>query len=85
DTRTGAWVSEAVRGKARMDKDFRGFRIDTEMTDKLLASFHESQNKIAPYVGAAVLIDEKLVAEARQRANQELKRATAENESFRRR
>ncbi len=85
DTRTGAWVSEAVRGKARMDKDFRGFRIDTEMTDKLLASFHESQNKIAPYVGAAVLIDEKLVAEARQRANAELKRATAENESFRRR
>ena len=83
DTRTGAWVSEAVRGKARMDKDFRGFRIDAEMTDKLLASFNESQNKIAPYVGAAALIDEKLVAEARQRADAELKRATAEKDSIR--
>lgn len=83
DTRTGAWVSEAVRGKARMDKDFRGFRIDTEMADKLLESFPESQNRIAPYVGAGALIDEKLVADARQRASAELKRASVEKESFR--
>jgi hypothetical protein len=84
DTRTGAWVSEAVRSKTRMDRDFRGFRIDTGMVDKLLESFHESQNKIAPYAGGA-LIDETLVADARMRASAELKRATAENESFRRR
>lgn len=83
DTRTGAWVSEAVRGKARMDKDFRGLRIETEVVDRLLQSFHESQSKIAPYVGAAALIDEKLVADVRQRANAELKRAAVENKSFR--
>jgi Tfp pilus assembly protein PilE len=83
DTRTGAWVSEAVRGKARMDKDFRGFRIDSEVVDKLLESFHESQKMIAPYVGVAALIDEKLVADARRRASAELKRASAEKESFR--
>lgn len=83
DTRTGAWVSEAVRGKARMDKDFRGLRIETEVVDRLLQSLHESQSTIAPYVGAAALIDEKLVADARQRANAELKRAAAENKSFR--
>ena len=83
DTRTGAWVSEAVRGKTRMDQDFRGFRVDSGMVDKLLASFHDSQNKIAPYAGAGALIDEKLVADARTRTNAELKRATAENESFR--
>ncbi|MDH3288758.1 MAG: hypothetical protein OEP48_13685 [Betaproteobacteria bacterium] len=85
DTRTGAWVSEAVRGKTRMDRDFRDFRIDTVMVDKLLESFHEAENKIVPYAGAGVLIDEKLVADARMRASAELKRATAENESFRRR
>lgn len=83
DTRTGAWVSEAVRGKARMDKDFRGFRIDTEIADKLLESFPEAQNRIAPYVGAGALIDEKLLADARQRASAELKRASVEKESFR--
>ena len=85
DTRTGAWVSEAVRSKRRMDQDFREFRIDSGMVDKLLGSFHESQEKIAPYAGAGALIDEKLVADARASASAELKRATAENQSFRRR
>lgn len=83
DTRTGAWVSEAVRGKTRMDQDFRGFRIDTEKVDDLLESFHEPENKIVPYAGAGALIDKKLVADARMRASAELKRATAENKSFR--
>lgn len=85
DNRTGAWVSEAVRGKARMDRDFRNFRIDIEIVDKLLESFHVSQKKILPYVGAGSYIDEKLIADARQRANATLKRAVAEHESFRRR
>jgi Tfp pilus assembly protein PilE len=83
DTRTGAWVSEAVRSKTRMDQDFRNFRIDSGMVDKLLASLYESQNKIAPYAGAGALIEDKLVADARASASAELKRATAENESFR--
>lgn len=83
DTRTGAWVSEAVRSKARVDHDFRNFRIDSGMVDKLLASLYESQNKIAPYAGAGALIDDKLIAGARARASAELKRATAENKSFR--
>jgi hypothetical protein len=83
DTRTGAWVSDAVQGKARMDQDFRGFRIDTEIVDKLLESFHESQNKIAPYAGAGALIDDKLVADARMRTSAELKRAAAVTASFR--
>lgn len=85
DTRTGAWVSEAVRGKARMDRDFRAYRIDTEMVDKLLESFPASQEKIVPYVGPGSLIDEKLVTSARQRTSAALKQAAAENASFRRR
>lgn len=85
DNRTGAWVSEAVRGKARMDQDFRAFRIDTEMVDKLLESFHVSQKKIAPYASPASLVDENLVDQARRRAAATLQRARAENESFRRR
>lgn len=83
DTRTGAWVSEAVRSKARMDKDFRGLRIDSEMVDQLLESFHRSQDKIVPFVDSGAFIDEKLVADARQRTAATLKKAAVETKSFR--
>ncbi len=83
DTRTGTWVSEAVRSKARVDKDFRDYRIDSEMADKLLETFSKEQDKIAPYLGAANMIDEKLIADARSRASTTLKQAAVETQSFR--
>ncbi len=82
DNRTGAWVTQAVRGKERMDNDFRGFRNNTEAVDTLLATFPESQKKVARYVGAGAFIDDKLLADVRRRANEELKRVTAEHEAF---
>ena len=84
DNHTGAWVTQAVRGKERMDDDFRGFRNNTEAVDTLLATFPESQRKVALYVSASAFVDDKLLAEVRRRANEELKRVTAEHASFNR-
>jgi len=84
DNHTGTWVTQAVRGKERMDDDFRGFRTNTEAVDTLLATFPESQKKVARYVGAGAFIDDKLLADVRRRATEELKRVTAEHEGFNR-
>jgi len=83
DTRTGSWVSEAVRDKARMDKDFREYRIDSEMADKLLESFRKEEKKAASYLGRAEMIDAKLIDEARSRESATLKQAALETQKFR--
>jgi len=83
DTRTGTWVSEAVRSKARVDKDFRDFRIDSEMADKLLESFPKEEKKVAAFVGRADMIEAKLIDDARSRASAALKHAAAETQKFR--
>jgi hypothetical protein len=83
DTRTGTWVSEAVRSKARMDKDFRDYRIDSEMADKLLQSFLKEEKKAASFLGRADMIEEKLIDAARSRASTALKQAAVQTQSFR--
>ena len=62
------WTREAVRLKALVDKDFRDYRIAVESYASLLESFPATQAKLAPYVEPALLIDEKLVGNARQQA-----------------
>jgi hypothetical protein len=83
DTRTGTWVSEAVRSKARMDKDFRDYRIDSEMADNLLQSFLKEEKKAASFLGRADMIEEKLIDDARSRASTALKQAAVQTQSFR--
>ena len=83
DTRTGTWVSEAVRSKARVDKDFRDYRIDSEMADKLLESFPKEEKKVASFLGRADMIEAKLIDDARSRASTALKQAAAQTQSFR--
>jgi len=83
DTRTGTWVSEAVRSKARVDRDFRDYRIDSEMADKLLESFPKEEKKVAPYLGRADMIEAKLIDDARSRAGAALKQAAVQTQSFR--
>lgn len=83
DTRTGSWVSEAVRSKARVDKDFRNYRIESEMADKLLESFPAEQKRMVPYLGRAEIIEATLIDDARSRASAALKRAAAETDKFR--
>jgi hypothetical protein len=67
DNRTGAWISEAVRAKERIDEDYRDYRIASTALEGLLQSFPAAQAKIAPHVEAALLIDDNIVNEAHQR------------------
>ena len=83
DTRTGTWVSEAVRSKARVDKDFRELRIDSEMADKLLESFPKEEKKVAAFLGRTDMIEAKLIDDARSKASATLKRAADETQKFR--
>jgi len=83
DTRTGTWVSEAVRSKARMDKDFRDYRIDSEMADKLLESFPQEEKKVASFLGRTDMIEARLIDDARSRSSTALKQAALQAQSFR--
>lgn len=67
DDRTGSWVTQAVRAKEQVEEDYRDYRLVSNALSKLLESFPASQRTIAPHVDAALLIDESLVNEARQR------------------
>jgi len=67
DNRTGAWITAAVRAKERVDEDYRDFRIASTALVTLIDSFPAAQAKIAPHVDAARLIDDAVVATARER------------------
>jgi hypothetical protein len=62
------WTQQAMRLKNTVDKDSRDYRIAVESYASLLASFPESQAKLAPYVDRALLVDPALLAKARQHA-----------------
>jgi len=83
DNRTGAWVREAVQAKDRVEKDYRDYAGAAEALDKLLESFPASLAKLASRSGAAPLVDDKLVAEARKRSSAALQQATEEVENIR--
>lgn len=84
DNRTGGWVREAVQRKERVDKDYRDYASAAEALDKLLESLPASVAKLASSSKAAPLVDEKLVAESRQRSRAAFKQATDEMERIRR-
>jgi hypothetical protein len=54
--------------KGVVDKDLRDYRIAVESYSTLLESFPASQGRLAPYVAATLLIDPKLMNDARQQA-----------------
>lgn len=68
DNRTGAWVSEAVRVKERVEEDYRDYNRAINALSTLLGTFPAAREKLAPHVDATVLADEKLVETARERA-----------------
>lgn len=67
DDRTGAWITAAVRAKERVDEDYRDLRIASTALVTLLDSFPAAQTKIAPHVDATHVIDDAVVATARER------------------
>jgi hypothetical protein len=62
------WTREAVQMKGAVDKDLRDYRMAVESYSTLLESFPASQAKVAAYIEPKLLIDEKLLGNARQRA-----------------
>lgn len=83
DNRTGAWVGEAVKRKERVEKDYRSFQVAADIFDKLLKAFPASVARLAANSGTAPLVDEKLMAEARNRSNAVVKQAAGEMEKIR--
>ena len=72
------WPQSAVRLRADVDRDFRDYRIAAESYGPLVESLPKSQARIAPYIHGALLLDDKTVRDARQRALDGLAR-TEEN------
>ena len=65
DNRTGAWITEAVRAKERVEEGYQDSsrrRPSAGCSSRFL-----SQARIAPMSRAALLIDDNVVNEAHQR------------------
>jgi hypothetical protein len=62
------WPREAVQLKEALDKDARDYKIAVDSYASLLGSLTASQMKIAPFVDSGLMIDERLVRDARQSA-----------------
>lgn len=83
DDRTGAWVSEAIRAKERVEEDYRDYKIATNALGNLLESFPASRAKMAPHVDAGLLTDEAVVEEARKQVLAASRQAADEIEKAR--
>jgi hypothetical protein len=68
DRGAGEWPRVAVQLKQPVDADLREYRIAVESYASLMSGLAVSQAKIAPFVDASLLIDERSIGEARQRA-----------------
>jgi hypothetical protein len=82
DNRTGAWVTQAVRAKERVEEDYRDYRISSNALGVLLQSFPAAQAKIAPHVDATRLIDDHVVNEAHQRVTLAARETVKELERY---
>jgi hypothetical protein len=81
--RTGAWVTEAVRAREMMDRDYRHYSLAAQTLDTLLDAFPAAQSAIARHLGAGLLIDDGLVSEVRERTLAAARRAAGEVEKLR--
>lgn len=83
DDRTGAWVTEAVRAKERVEEDYRDYNRAMNALGTLLASFPAAREKMAPQVDATLLADARLVASIRTQVIAASAHATGEMERIR--
>jgi hypothetical protein len=83
DRGAATWVREAVRLRAPVEKHYSDYRGAAETLDKLLESLPASQAKIASVVSGAPLAEASLIADARKRSQETLKRATGDIEKIR--
>ena len=65
--RSGNWIKEAVRAKDRMEKEYFDYRISVDAFGRLLESYPATRKKLALQVGAGLLVEEAVAANARKR------------------
>ncbi len=66
--RSGNWIKEALRAKDRMEKEYFDYRISVDTFGRLLESYPSTRSKLALQVGAGLLVEEAVAANARKRA-----------------
>ena len=66
--RSGTWIQEALRAKDRMEKEYFDYRLSVDTFGRLLESYPATRSKLALQVGAGLLADEAVAANARKRA-----------------
>jgi hypothetical protein len=66
--RSGTWIPEALRAKDRMEKDYFDYRLSVDAFGRLLESYPATMKKLALQVGAGLLAEETVAANARKRA-----------------
>ena len=66
--RSGTWIQEALRAKDRMEKEYFDYRISVDAFGRLLESYPATRKKLALQVGAGLLVEEAVAANARKRA-----------------
>lgn len=75
DNRTGPWITEAIRAKERMDRDFREYRRSAEALAQLLGGYSISRRRMSEHVNPAVLPDDSAAESARTRTLAAVKQA----------
>jgi len=81
--RSGNWIKEAVRAKDRMEKEYFDYRISVDAFGRLLESYPAARKKLAQLVGAGLLVEETVAANARKRVLASSKRVADDVERAR--
>ena len=84
DDRTGAWVSNAVIGKEKAERDFRDYRSASMAYVVLLEGLPAAEKKVERAIGRDALAAPAQLARARANVLAATKEATAEMETARR-
>ncbi len=81
--RSGNWIKEALRAKDRMEKEYFDYRISVDAFGRLLESYPATRKKLALQVGAGLLVEEAVAANARKRVLATSKRVADDVERVR--
>ena len=84
DNRSGAWVSGAVTGKDKADRDFRDYRLASTTYVVLLEGLPAAEKKVERAIGQEARAAPEQLARARGNVLAATKAATAEMEAARR-
>ena len=76
--RNSAWVRDALSLKQRMEREHYDLGLALKALDDLLYQFPESEKRLAPHVGQALLLDLKVADAARRQAQVDAQRANDE-------